>query len=573
MACRLAIVSTPRSGNMWLRRLLAGAHGLEERSADTPGGVRWRELPDRCVLQLHWAPTDDMLAPLAEHGFRTIALTRHPLDVLVSILHFAQAEPRTARWLNGEGGDERELLGADPCSDAFRHYAVGPRAKALLSLTVQWHRSDRLDASIAYEQLVADPIGELDRLNAVLGLAPTPALEAAVEANGIEQLRAENGNGHFWQGRPGHWRSLLPAGIAEEIAAAHEPSFAELGYSVDPDPRLDERIAHENWARIADAGATAQTPTVVMPLGSPESLVGLAYRLVLGREPDPPARERAVAALRTGTLSPAMLMHELATSAEAEQVRLFDNAIAFAAWARSAGERPRALTAPADSSERLVELPWTLARYRGERSVLDVGYAFAEPAYLTTLPLLGAERIVGVDLAVSPVRGLDTVAADVRSLPFDDAEFDLVFCISTLQCVGRDNRIYGLAAEHDPDGPLSALRELRRVVGDDGRLLVTVPCGEEQDLGWFVQHTRRRWERLFAAADLHPFEEQVYELGDEGWRPADTFDEAGLRYAERGAGASAVLCAELRPGRRRQATRRAVRHARRRLRGEATYDR
>jgi hypothetical protein len=51
---RIAILSTLRSGNMWLRRLLGAIYDLEELSANTPAAVPWNELPKACVLQLHW---------------------------------------------------------------------------------------------------------------------------------------------------------------------------------------------------------------------------------------------------------------------------------------------------------------------------------------------------------------------------------------------------------------------------------------------------------------------------------------------------------------------------------------
>ena len=56
-ALRLAIVSTPRAGNMWLRRQLVALFDLEERSVHTPDEVDWDALPAACALQLHWPRT------------------------------------------------------------------------------------------------------------------------------------------------------------------------------------------------------------------------------------------------------------------------------------------------------------------------------------------------------------------------------------------------------------------------------------------------------------------------------------------------------------------------------------
>jgi hypothetical protein len=105
---------------------------------------------------------------------------------------------------------------------------------------------------------------------------------------------------------------------------------------------------------------------------------------------------------------------------------------------------------------------------------------------------------------------------------------------------------------------------MRRVLVRDGRLVVTVPCGEEQNLGWQVQRPPADWIRLFERAGLIVFEDEVYELGDEGWRSTASFSPGGVRYGERGPGASAVLCAELRPRRISELVRLAVRDVRHR---------
>jgi len=219
---RVAIVSTPRSGNMWLRRLLVAAYGLEERAAHTPAEVDWEALPERCVLQLHWHRTPELLESFDRHGFRVVVLARDPLDVLVSILHFAPLEPQTARWLDGEAGDESAVFGADPASAAFRAYALGPRARALLSVTPEWW--PHADARVRYEELVADTAAVLGGLVAALRADPVvPAADAAAAVR-FSDLQQEATNGHFWQGRPGLGRELIPPDLAGEIQ--------RLGYAV-----------------------------------------------------------------------------------------------------------------------------------------------------------------------------------------------------------------------------------------------------------------------------------------------------------------------------------------------------
>jgi SAM-dependent methyltransferase len=270
------------------------------------------------------------------------------------------------------------------------------------------------------------------------------------------------------------------------------------------------------------------------------------YRLALRREPDPEGLARAENRLADGTLSPAALLVELVGSEEFVRVRALDDAVAFASWARAAGERPRELHAPPDIDERAIEIPWALARYRHEARVLDAGHAFAEPAWLSALAARAPGEVVGVDLAQAEVPGYRGVVADLRRLPFDDGSFDVAFCISTLEHIGRDNQQYGVQSNRDPDGMIAALGELRRVLGHDGRLLLSVPCGRHQELEEFVQLEPAAWLELVQSAGFVAFEHELYELSDEGWSAVTTLDP-DLVYGARGPGASAVLCLELHP--------------------------
>jgi SAM-dependent methyltransferase len=273
--------------------------------------------------------------------------------------------------------------------------------------------------------------------------------------------------------------------------------------------------------------------------------VRTAYRAVLRRDPDDEALAWATAQLESGALSRAGLVAELAASDEFARLRALEDALALAARARAQGIRPRELTAPVWSDERLIEMPWVLARYTGEPRVVDVGYANAAPAYLEALVAAAPSEVVGLDPVEAAAPGVRAVAGDLRALPFDDASVDALLCVSTIEHVGRDNRVYGSGDEHDEGGIPEALREIARVLAPDGRALLTVPTGAEEDHGWFVQLPVATWRELFADAGLVVSEDEVYELGDDGWH-ASAGEAEGLQYGSRGPAAAAVYCVELR---------------------------
>jgi hypothetical protein len=282
------------------------------------------------------------------------------------------------------------------------------------------------------------------------------------------------------------------------------------------------------------------------------------WRFVLRRPIEPEERAATEARLEAG-MSYASLLGELATSAEYEHIRRLEDAVSWAAAQRRAGERPRTLEAPPGVDERPIEIAWCLSRVLPGDRVLDVGYAFAEPVYLDALGALG--DVTGVDLVVAEVPGVTSVQADLRDLPFESESFDVAIAISTLEHVGRDNTQYGLAPEEN-DTLDAALRELRRVAG---RVLVTVPTGERELLPEQSVYEPSEWVDRFSRAGFVVFEDELYELAQEGWRSVPELTP-GIRYRARGPGASAVLCAELHHGSVSERLRLALRD--RRHRGE-----
>ena len=185
---RIALLSSPRSGNTWLRQMLAQVLDLSEQAVHRPEQVCWQALPERYILQLHWPPEPAFLSQLQEHGFRSVVLARHPLDVLISILAFCQHNA-TDDWLGGAGGDERRLAASSPLSEEFVDYATGPRASALLAVSAGWWQLADV-CRLRYEDLCLDAAGQMSALLSALKLVPRRALVEVIDGNSAENLRA-----------------------------------------------------------------------------------------------------------------------------------------------------------------------------------------------------------------------------------------------------------------------------------------------------------------------------------------------------------------------------------------------
>jgi hypothetical protein len=259
---RIAVVSTPRSGNTWLTALLGRAYAVPTTAAHWLSDGEWAGLPPEVVLQLHWPRGPGFEARLRDLGFGVVTLARHPLDVLVSVLHFAWYEDETASWLLGRGGDERSIRAATPRSRPFVEYATGPRATVLLAVTTSWWGRPGV-TSLRYEDLVRDTAAGLAAAFDRFGPPRCPSVEEVIAGCTLDTLQRGSVNNHFWRGRPGLWRELLPAAEADKIAAAVAPVAAALGYDLDPDRFLDAGAADRNWVRYVggELGDTVRRAT------------------------------------------------------------------------------------------------------------------------------------------------------------------------------------------------------------------------------------------------------------------------------------------------------------------------
>lgn len=248
---RFFIVSTPRTGNVFMRRVLTDVLGLPNVAVWVPGEAHWDQFPADVSLAMHWRYSREFEGFLREAGFRIAVTARHPLDVLLSILHYAPTDPETNRWLEGECGDERSLTAeVTPVDEPFVRYAMSWRFAALLEVSTGW--APRADAILRYADFVRDARGEVELLLRQFGLVAVNDIDAVVQRHAPEQTRQRT-PGHFWQGSPNHWRRLIVPTLARAIYERHPRAFSTFGFACDPDPDLTETQARANWRALQTA--------------------------------------------------------------------------------------------------------------------------------------------------------------------------------------------------------------------------------------------------------------------------------------------------------------------------------
>lgn len=215
--------------------------------------------------------------------------------------------------------------------------------------------------------------------------------------------------------------------------------------------------------------------------------------------------------------------------------------------------------------ERIVEYPWVLARVpERARRVLDAGSTLNYD-WVAEHPAVRDREVICYTLAPEGVLGRPNYSylyGDLRHTLLRDACVDAVVCISTLEHVGMDNRGYTgrqRDAERDPTGQRDVVRELRRVLVPGGDLLLTVPFGRPQDVGWLLQFDRARLDAVLSAFDgeLRRLDFFRHDAG-RGWlraTAAECVDAGFVHRVDERTGlatatmATAIACAHLvRPG-------------------------
>jgi hypothetical protein len=240
---KIVVVSTPKTGNTWVRHLLAEIYRIPMRDlAAEFEDFDWRAEGESWIGQQHFFPTPERLAVAARHKARFVTTIRHPADVFLSLFHHVHrtgeksSSPDRPGYMGGDRGQ--------PGTHALRFLREGFFQHLHLSLV--WLR-EKQTLCVRYEDLCERP--EQALANLCNGIAPVTEarIRQAICDCELEELRKRNPDSanFFRRGQRGAWRTELPPEFVR-VFAGQEPypeQFRELGYTLEDADPINQRAA------------------------------------------------------------------------------------------------------------------------------------------------------------------------------------------------------------------------------------------------------------------------------------------------------------------------------------------
>ena len=237
------IVGYPKSGNTWFQHIVSGlVHGVDARTSppllandlvpDVHFNAFYRRYSTPMFFKSHSLPRPDYR--------RVVYLLRDGRDAMVSYLHFLESTQR--RKL-----DFMELVAASvkeiPCK--WHHHVES------------WLRNPHAAEMIVikYEDLVENPVGQIERFCRFIGLSCEPArIKAVAEATQFRNLRAKEarlglGRPDVWpankfffrRGVVGSYKDEMPASVVQAFMSDAAGTLQRNGYAVDESPAQNAR--------------------------------------------------------------------------------------------------------------------------------------------------------------------------------------------------------------------------------------------------------------------------------------------------------------------------------------------
>jgi len=194
-------------------------------------------------------------------------------------------------------------------------------------------------------------------------------------------------------------------------------------------------------------------------------------------------------------------------------------------------------------NERCIEIEFVRHYYSGENTILDIGCDHAEPNWFNMISSIYIPKIIGLDISQKniPSNYHRVVKGDIRQTIFKNNFFDAIFCISTLEHVGMDNKIYNQPTEANANSQLQAMKEMYRILKPRGKLFLTVPFGKYFNYNWFIQYDLQSLAHIVIQSNFITKKLQTYSY-KHFWKFCKVTHCKNIKYLNNKHQARAVVC-------------------------------
>lgn len=238
---KILIVAPPKTGNSWLKCLLATAYGLDWLTSETvPAGTdvadfrRWVEsggFPEDGVFHHHYDWSPELVAVAKAHGIHLATILRDPYDMFVSRYFFTQAQADNPN--RPDKGAAHDAMIGEPIDAPAALAYLADGFSGQMRKGIEWLQSGD-SVVVRYENLHDDPVAELTRATDRIAPLPPERIAAAIEACTADALlqRRKGLRRRIRSATVGDWRNHLTEAHLALFRERHADAIRALGYEV-----------------------------------------------------------------------------------------------------------------------------------------------------------------------------------------------------------------------------------------------------------------------------------------------------------------------------------------------------
>ncbi len=238
---RIVIAGPPKTGNVWLKRMLASTYDLRllETGAfpdrptlpDLETWLREVGFPDNSIFHQHYDYTPGLADAFEAVPAHLVTIVRNPYDTFVSAYFAQQKAAEDGQKLNRRNNP---IAGKPIDSPEIYEFLRSGGFRRSMIRAREWIQSGRSHI-VRYEDLMTDPVAALVRLtDALRQPVTTEVLERAIAVNSAESLRKMGGDiaKHVRAAKIGDSHDKLTNQHLAIFRDLHADLITDMGYEV-----------------------------------------------------------------------------------------------------------------------------------------------------------------------------------------------------------------------------------------------------------------------------------------------------------------------------------------------------